>query len=216
MLAVALFYDGIIFGAEFMEAVPAVGTAAVLLVSLVVSVYAWLTFYIWFKFHGISFLGPKKMFTMPATFLIKLIPILGALPAWTAAVVLLFLTTRGEEALAGTLQRVGGAAGAVGKAAAVAGKVPGLSSNMKQGLNRASAGAEQLSAKAKEASEQLRSVPASRQQFADDNTRSRLQASAGATPPVIAPPPAAAQSKPAGDIGAQPVFRQTPSTEAPR
>ena len=56
--------------------------------------YAFLTFFVWFKLHGITFMKPKRALTMGAAGLIEIIPWLAALPAWTAAVIIIALDTK--------------------------------------------------------------------------------------------------------------------------
>lgn len=60
-----------------------------------VSIFAWLTFYIWFKTKGISFMKPKRLAAFGGSFIIELIPVLGdILPTWTAAVIYLALDSK--------------------------------------------------------------------------------------------------------------------------
>jgi len=205
MLAVALFYDMSQVGLNLIGTIPG-GQAITFIGTVLIDVWAFLTFYIWFKLQGVSFVNPKRGITMGGAVLIEIIPILNALPAWTLAVVILFITTRGEEALEKTLSRVGGAASLVSKGAKLAGKIPGASPALKQGLNRASEEADKIAEGARGAREQLQNLPPDRKTHLETASKERTQAPPGSTPPVIAPPPA----QPAGDIGAQPVFRQPP------
>lgn len=69
-----------------------------------VSVFASLTFWLWFRLHGISFMKPKRLLTFGGASLVELVPFLSIIPAWTAAVAYLALET---------------------KVMAVAGKIPG-------------------------------------------------------------------------------------------
>lgn len=68
------------------------------LVNWIITIWAWLTFYFWFKFRGVSFLGTKSV-SLNGGALIELIPGLNALPAWTAAVIILIIMTRSEDVL---------------------------------------------------------------------------------------------------------------------
>lgn len=99
MIGVALLFDGILFAAQWLNGIVFIGTLAQLLVTALVSTWAWLTFYLWFKLHGVNFLGPKRIAVFPLAAIIKEIPVVGALPAWSAAVLFLFSTTRAEELL---------------------------------------------------------------------------------------------------------------------
>lgn len=96
---VALFFDFCIAGVELLEFIPVIGNITVLIWSGLVSVFAWLTFYLWFKVHGVSFVGPKRILAFPIAFLAKLVPFVGIVPTWSAAVIFLFGTTRAEELL---------------------------------------------------------------------------------------------------------------------
>lgn len=127
MMVVALFYDLVQFGVNF---IPAIGQIA----SALVAILAFCHFFLWFKMHGVSFVGIKKILTMGAGFLIELIPVLNMLPGWMVAV-------------AGTivLSRVP-AAQMVAQAASgnVAGAVKGI--NASQGLTHAAQASTQAAA----------------------------------------------------------------------
>ena len=127
MSSVALLFDGIIAAPKLLDFIPVLDFLTVplnFMVGILASVWAWLTFYVWFKLHGISFVSPKKILAFPAAFLIKIFPFLGVLPAWTGAVVLIFLITRGEEALAVTLEKTAAVTGAASKKAGGAAENP--------------------------------------------------------------------------------------------
>lgn len=82
MICVALFYDAL----------------QVLLTPIfmgwLVSIFAGLTFYVWFKMRGLNFVTPKRAGLLGGGFIIELIPILNVLPAWTLAIVLLALDSK--------------------------------------------------------------------------------------------------------------------------
>jgi len=123
MVAVALLFDALAAAPKLLDFVPFLDfltTPANVLVGSLVSIFAYLTFWFWFHKHGIRFIkSPKRLLTFPVAFFIKLIPFLGALPAWTGAVIFIFLNTRAEDLLAKTEM----GAKVVGKAAKVAGKL---------------------------------------------------------------------------------------------
>src|SRR3989344_3527031 len=161
MCSVALLFDAIIAAPKLLDFIPVLDFLTVpmnLMVGVLASVWAWLTFYVWFKLHGISFVSPKKILAFPAAFLIKIFPFLGVLPAWTGAVVLIFLITRGEEALAVTLEKTAAVTGAASKMAGAAAKIPGMSKSLKQGIERTSVGAQNVSQLAREKAQQVRSM----------------------------------------------------------
>lgn len=98
MICVALLYDFvqiviniIMFGFGF-------------LVTWIISLWAWLTFYLWFRIKGVSFMNWKNTLKLTGGGLIEIIPFpfLSALPAWTAVVIALIFTNapwtrRGER-----------------------------------------------------------------------------------------------------------------------
>ncbi|MEI6843280.1 MAG: hypothetical protein WCK48_02125 [bacterium] len=113
MVTVAIIFDVV---QALIELIPILGQ----IISIFIDIAAFFTFYLWFKMNGMNFSDPKKAGIMGGGFLIELIPILNALPAWTLAVVLLIGTTKAKELVAQNIP--GGAGGALG---AVAGKALG-------------------------------------------------------------------------------------------
>jgi hypothetical protein len=85
MVATALFYDVIQLALAF------------LLMDWLITPFAFLTFYVWFKQYGISFATPKRAMTIGGTFIIEMIPFLAALPTWTLAVTLIILDSRAKK-----------------------------------------------------------------------------------------------------------------------
>jgi len=93
MLIIAGFYDLIQFLISF---IPVLGE----ILSMLISIFAFMTFYVWFKMYGMNFMTPKRAATMGGGFLIELIPVVDMLPAWTCAVVILVGTTKVKELVA--------------------------------------------------------------------------------------------------------------------
>lgn len=93
MIWLALFYDGIQFLLNF---IPIIGN---ILSSLLIGLWAWLSFYIWFKIKGVSFSKPSRSITLFGAGITEMVPLLNALPAWTLAVLILIATTKAEDAL---------------------------------------------------------------------------------------------------------------------
>ncbi|GEM_PF-1358169 len=229
MIAVALLFDGIIAAPKLLDLIPMLDfltAPANIMVSILVGIWAWLTFYIWFKLHGVKFTSPKRMFAFPAAFVLKLIPIIGMLPEWTGAVTLLFITTRGEEALAKTLEQTAGVVGAAGKVAGMASKVPGVGKNMKQGLSKVSEGSKKFSTEARGEAQRMRQNSAEgagdriRAQTEKMKTRQEARTSRLAGGPVEQTQKDSSgasqrNASPQSDIGAQPVFRQEQQPEIP-
>lgn len=68
------------------------------LITPIISAGAWVTFFIWFKMHGISLGTAKRSLTMGGSLIAEVIPFLNFLPAWTLMVFLIYLTTKLENA----------------------------------------------------------------------------------------------------------------------
>lgn len=98
MIAVALFFDAIQFGANFLHFIPVIGTILALVISSGVSIFAWLTFFLWFRLAGTKFVS-KIAATQVGTFFIEMIPALNSLPAWTLSIVVIFLFFQPKEIL---------------------------------------------------------------------------------------------------------------------
>ena len=67
-----------------------------------VGIFAGLTFWLWFKIKGISFMKPKRFAAFGTASLIEMIPIplVASLPAWTAAVLYLALDSKLKSVIA--------------------------------------------------------------------------------------------------------------------
>lgn len=96
MIGVALFFDGIQAGTIYIYAIPFVGPLLEPLIAGGASLFAFMTFSLWYKLLEIKF-NSKIIGTIIGTFFIELIPILNALPAWTLSIVVtyLFFQTKG-------------------------------------------------------------------------------------------------------------------------
>lgn len=98
MIMVALFFDGIQFGADLMTFIPFVGFILAWVASSGISLFAWLTFFLWLRLSGTKF-DTKIVATTVGAFFIELIPILNALPAWTLSIVLIILMQKSKKVL---------------------------------------------------------------------------------------------------------------------
>ena len=67
--------------------------------------FAFLTFYVWFKMHGMGFMRPKRLAAMGGAGLIEIVPLLSALPAWTGAVTYLALDSKIKKVLPTSIQQ---------------------------------------------------------------------------------------------------------------
>lgn len=94
MVAVAVIFDLLQFFLNLLHFIPAIGNAVAFVTTSILTIIAWLTFYIWFKTKGVTFNTSKRMLSLGGGFLIELIPILNALPAWTLSVVIIIGSTR--------------------------------------------------------------------------------------------------------------------------
>jgi len=82
MVSIALFFDSF---QGLIEIIPVLGQ----IFSSLITIFAGLTFYLWFKINGVDFVNPKRAGYLGGGFLIELIPFLNILPAWTLTVILL-------------------------------------------------------------------------------------------------------------------------------
>ena len=82
MIAVALFFDALQILLTF------------IFMGWLANIFAGLTFYLWFKLHGISFMKPKRMMAFGGANLVELVPFLSIIPAWTVAVSYLALESK--------------------------------------------------------------------------------------------------------------------------
>lgn len=93
MVALAVFFDGTQFLLNF---IPVLGQ----ILNFFVDIFAFLSFYVWFKTYGITFMTRTRSIAMGGAWIIEVIPILNDLPAWTAAVLIVIGTTKGVEVIA--------------------------------------------------------------------------------------------------------------------
>jgi hypothetical protein len=89
MTITALFFDAL----QAILTIFGIGLVA----SPFISVFAGLTFWLWFMMRGISIVTPKRLTALGGGFLAELIPAVDALPAWTAAVWYTISTTKIAE-----------------------------------------------------------------------------------------------------------------------
>ncbi|MSR87807.1 MAG: hypothetical protein EXS69_01405 [Candidatus Zambryskibacteria bacterium] len=91
MIVVALFFDVLQWLLAF------------IFMDWLAGLFAGLTFYVWFKLYGLSFMKPKRLATFSGTIVAEMIPLLAALPAWTAAVTYLALDAKAKEVIPGSV-----------------------------------------------------------------------------------------------------------------
>ena len=89
MIGVALLIDSI----QLVLTIFGIG----LFINWLISILAWLTFFLWFVLNGVSFMKkPKLFFTLSGGGLVETIPILplSALPGWTATIITIIFMTK--------------------------------------------------------------------------------------------------------------------------
>ena len=97
LLSTAFLIDTIIFIIGILNFIPG-GVIIAILITLVVNIFAYLTFITWFFLLKVSFLKKPSRFAYSAVALvIGFIPLFNMLPAWTLAVFLIILTTRNKQ-----------------------------------------------------------------------------------------------------------------------
>lgn len=97
MIGTALFFDFLQFLLSF------------IFMGWLVGLFAGLTFWWWFRQHGISFQKPSRWGSFAITYLIEVIPGLGAIPAWTFEVGYLALSSKAKEVVEKEITKAGSA-----------------------------------------------------------------------------------------------------------
>lgn len=90
MIGAALLFD---LAQAIVGWIPFVGNAAADIMSL----FIFVTFFIWFGMNGISMITPKRLSALVGGGLVEMVPYLNILPAWTAVVIYLIGTTKIQE-----------------------------------------------------------------------------------------------------------------------
>lgn len=70
---------------------------ALIAMDWVVGIFGFLTFFIWFKINGVSFLTPKRAIAMSGSAIIEAFPFLSSLPTWTLAVIIIAMDTKAKQ-----------------------------------------------------------------------------------------------------------------------
>lgn len=86
-------------------------------VNWLISIFAWMTFFLWFMLKGVTFTkNPKKIFTLAGGSLLEVIPIVASLPIWTLTISTTIFMERAENKLKSTLGgQLGGPIGKLAK-----------------------------------------------------------------------------------------------------
>lgn len=109
MVSLALFFDSGQGIANIIGLIPIVGNIFGSMLAFIIGFFAWLSFYTWFKIHGVNFMSPKRLIAFLGAGITELIPYINILPAWTFAVLFIIATTRIEEKTGINITKVAGA-----------------------------------------------------------------------------------------------------------
>lgn len=90
MIFTALCFDGI---QTLVGWIPVFGNV----LAGLLSIFVFLTFFLWFKIHGITMTTPKRLTAMLGGGVVEIIPFINILPAWTCVVIYLIGTTKIRE-----------------------------------------------------------------------------------------------------------------------
>ena len=96
MVILAIVYDVVQIALTWLLGWIAIGFVA----SWLMTIWAFLTFGVWFAIKGVSIMRSKRVGTFGLGAVIELIPGLASLPGWTVMVATAILTTRAEDFLA--------------------------------------------------------------------------------------------------------------------
>lgn len=94
MIIVALVFDGIQL---LLQLIPILGQ----ILAFLISVFAFLTFYLWFKLKGLHFSVTKRLVFFGGTAFEVALPILNAIPIWTASVSFVAISSRIKKVVPG-------------------------------------------------------------------------------------------------------------------
>lgn len=89
MIATAFFFDVL------------QGFLTLIFMGWIPSIFAFLTFYLWFKKYKMNFMTPKRFLAMGGGFIAELIPVFNVIPAWTAVVSYLALEKKMQSVIPG-------------------------------------------------------------------------------------------------------------------
>jgi hypothetical protein len=69
------------------------------ILAALLDIFIFLTFFLWFKIHGISMMTPKRISSLVGGGIAEIIPFFNVLPIWTGVVIYLISTTKIREVL---------------------------------------------------------------------------------------------------------------------
>jgi hypothetical protein len=116
MLSTAIFFD---LTLAVIQLIPFAGSAAAMTFNTV----PLMLFFIWYKLKGIDFSNPKRGFSFFGTAVIEFIPVINALPTWTAEIVYMY-TLENKDKILSIVSGATKVAGVAGFGAKVASSLP--------------------------------------------------------------------------------------------
>lgn len=159
MLSCAILFD---LAMGLIQLIPVAGSV----IATVFNVVPLLGFFIWYKILGISFANPKRSLSFFGASLIEFIPVLNALPTWTAEVIYMYTLENADKILA-VAGSVTGNAAAVSSVAGNALKFVPKAQGASQALQKTSQSLRTVQNK----TEELRQQNPNRPQVKDIKTR---------------------------------------------
>ncbi len=96
MIFVTIFFDAILLVISLFDLIPVVGWIFGLLIGGLISGFAWMTFFMWFKSKGVEFKSTKHYATWICGFVFGAIPFLDII-AWTVTIAIMIGIIWAEE-----------------------------------------------------------------------------------------------------------------------
>ncbi len=91
MIGVAAVYDSL----QVISDIAIIG----LILGTLISIFAFLTFWLWFKLKGISLAGLKKSLVMGIFSFLEIIPLINDIPGWILSTIIIIIISRTEDRL---------------------------------------------------------------------------------------------------------------------
>lgn len=97
LIIVALIIDGVVATISLLHFIPAIGNVLAIVSTILINIFAWLTFYVWLKIKGVNLISPKKAAAMLGAGFVGFIPIINILPGWTLAMTVVIIMEKKES-----------------------------------------------------------------------------------------------------------------------
>ena len=105
MLVVAGVFDISLMVLGILHFVPMFGSILLTIISIPITIVAWLTFFVWFKLSGVHFTRPSQFLALNGGGVAESIPLVKLLPGWTLAVLALTAKKKARKHLPGRKRR---------------------------------------------------------------------------------------------------------------